>query len=47
MPRLVLMTWKANSHRWTKMYKGVRYYVSTRELGLNQARFQAPGEQKY
>ncbi len=33
MPRLVHMTWVASQHRWTKMYKGVRYYVSTRELG--------------
>jgi integrase len=33
MPRLVLMTWVRSQRRWTRMYKGVRYYVSTRELG--------------
>jgi hypothetical protein len=33
MPRLVLMTWVRSQKRWTKMYKGVRYYVGTKELG--------------
>jgi hypothetical protein len=33
MPRLVLMTWVPSQRRWTKRYKGTRYYVSTKELG--------------
>jgi hypothetical protein len=33
MPSLVLMTWVRSQRRWTKMYKGVRYYVSPKELG--------------
>lgn len=33
MPRMVHMTWVASQKRWTKMHKGTRYYVSTRELG--------------
>ena len=33
MPRLVLMTWVASQSRWTKMFKGVRYYISPKELG--------------
>jgi hypothetical protein len=28
------MTWIRSQKRWTKMYKGTRYYVSTRELGM-------------
>src|SRR5688572_3586899 len=33
MPRLVHMTWVASQKRWTKAYKGTRYYVSAKELG--------------
>ena len=33
MPRLVLMTWVASQRRWTKMFKGLRYYISPKELG--------------
>jgi len=33
MPRAVHMTWVASQKRWTKMYKGTRYYVSPKELG--------------
>ncbi len=33
MPRMIHMTWIASQHRWTKMYKGTRYYISPKELG--------------
>jgi integrase len=39
MPRVVLMTWIQSQKRWTKYYKGQRYYVSAKALGCppNQA----------
>src|SRR4029078_5229145 len=33
MPVEPLMQWKAESARWTKMYKGKTYYVSCKALG--------------
>lgn len=38
MPRLVLMTWVRSQKRWTKMYRGVRYYVSPRQLNAPETR---------
>lgn len=38
MPRLVLMTWIRSQKRWTRMYRGVRYYVSPRQLGTPETR---------
>ena len=38
MPRLVLMTWVGSQKRWTKMYRGVRYYVSPKQLGTPETR---------
>ena len=38
MPRLVLMTWVRSQKRWTKMYRGVRYYVSPKQLGTPETR---------
>ena len=32
MPRQVSMTWIPGQKRWTRMYRGKRYYVSAREL---------------
>ena len=32
MPRQVSMTWIPSQRRWTRMYRGERYYVSAREL---------------
>ena len=34
MPVEPLMQWKAESARWTKMYKGKTYYVSCKTLGV-------------
>jgi hypothetical protein len=33
MPRLVEMTWVRSMKRWSKMYRGVRYLISCRQLG--------------
>lgn len=38
MPRVVLMTWVRSQKRWTKMFRGVRYYVSPKQLGTADAR---------
>lgn len=32
------MTWIRSQKRWTKMYRGVRYYVSPRQLGTPETR---------
>jgi hypothetical protein len=34
MPVPELMTWVAAQRRWTKMYRGRRYYISARQLGI-------------
>ena len=33
MPKAVQMTWIKGQKHWTKMHKGVRYYISPKELG--------------
>jgi integrase len=41
MPRLVHMTWIPSQRRWTKMYRGTRYYVSSRDLGTGPTQAQS------
>jgi integrase len=38
MPVRELMTWIAGQKRWTKMYRGRRYYVSARQLGCPETK---------
>lgn len=35
---MVLMTWIRSQKRWTKMYRGVRYYVSPKQLNTPETR---------
>jgi integrase len=38
MPVPELMTWVPAQRRWTKMYRGRRYYVSARQLGTDETK---------
>jgi len=38
MPKNFQMTWVAASRRWTKFFKGKRYFVSCRQLGVPESK---------
>ena len=38
MPIPELMTWVPTQRRWTKMYRGRRFYVSARQLGAAETK---------